>query len=70
MSVSGYCRCSDTELTQAIMDRGGYNRSSTPSLGRGGYNRDVKISGISRPSNPSSLTVRSARTHDGRGGYN
>ncbi|KAI5207618.1 hypothetical protein E4T42_08881 [Aureobasidium subglaciale] len=81
MPVSGYCRCSDTELInnnsttpimqiQAIMGRGGYNRSSTPSLGRGGYNRDVKTSGISRPSNPSSLTVRSARTYDGRGGYN
>ncbi|KAI5210461.1 hypothetical protein E4T39_00265 [Aureobasidium subglaciale] len=56
--------------TQAIMGRGGYNRSSTPSLGRGGYNRDVRASGISRPSNPSSLIVRSARTYDGRGGYN
>jgi hypothetical protein len=56
---------------QAIMGRGGYNRISFPSLGRGGYNRDVKTSGISRPSNPSSLTVRSARAvDDGRGGYN
>jgi hypothetical protein len=57
--------------TQAIMGRGGYNRISSPILGRGGYNRDVKTSGISRPSNPSSLTVRSARANDdGRGGYN
>jgi hypothetical protein len=57
--------------TQAIMGRGGYNRISSPALGRGGYNRDVKTSGISRPSNPSSLTVRSARAaDDGRGGYN
>jgi hypothetical protein len=57
--------------TQAIMGRGGYNRISSLALGRGGYNRDVKTSGISRPSNPSSLTVRSARTtDDGRGGYN
>jgi hypothetical protein len=57
--------------TQAIMGRGGYNRISSPALGRGGYNRDVKSSGISRPSNPSSLTVRSARAaDDGRGGYN
>ncbi|CAD0113120.1 unnamed protein product [Aureobasidium uvarum] len=56
---------------QAIMGRGGYNRTSSPTLGRGGYNRDVKASGISRPSNPSSLTVRSARAaDDGRGGYN
>jgi hypothetical protein len=57
--------------TQVIMGRGGYNRISSPALGRGGYNRDVKTSGISRPSNPSSLTVRSARANnDGRGGYN
>jgi len=58
--------------TQAIMGRGGYNRISPPTLGRGGYNRDVKSSGISRPSNPSSLTVRSARSaaDEGRGGYN
>lgn len=58
--------------TQAIMGRGGYNRISSPALGRGGYNRDVKSSGISRPSNPSSLTVRSARAaaDEGRGGYN
>ncbi|KAI4851726.1 hypothetical protein E4T44_01959 [Aureobasidium sp. EXF-8845] len=57
--------------TQAIMGRGGYKRISSPALGRGGYNRDVKSSGISRPSNPSSLTVRSARAaDDGRGGYN
>ncbi|KAL2031139.1 hypothetical protein VTO58DRAFT_106490 [Aureobasidium pullulans] len=57
----------------AIMGRGGYNRNSTIALGRGGYNRDVKTSGISRPNNPSSLTVRSARSadkDDGRGGYN
>ncbi|CAD0091805.1 unnamed protein product [Aureobasidium mustum] len=57
--------------TQALMGRGGYNRTS-PILGRGGYNRDIKTSGISRPSNPSSLVVRSARVaaDDGRGGYN
>lgn len=57
--------------TQALMGRGGYNRISHPNLGRGGYNRDIKIGGISRPSNPSSLVVRSARaSDDGRGGYN
>ncbi|KAG9556124.1 hypothetical protein KCU71_g5645, partial [Aureobasidium melanogenum] len=55
--------------TQALMGRGGYNRISAPVLGRGGYNRDIKTSGISRPSNPSSLVVRSARcvaSDDGR----
>lgn len=55
---------------QALMGRGGYNRTASPLLGRGGYNRDIKTSGISRPSNPSSLIVRSARVaDDGRGGY-
>lgn len=54
---------------QAIMGRGGYNKA-----GRGGYNRypssDIKSSGVSRPSNPSTL-IRSARSNDdGRGGYN
>ncbi|KAH0401723.1 hypothetical protein KCU89_g3873, partial [Aureobasidium melanogenum] len=64
---------STTMQTQALMGRGGYNRISAPVLGRGGYNRDIKTSGISRPSNPSSLVVRSARcvaSDDGRGGYN
>lgn len=60
---------------QAIMGRGGYNKS-----GRGGYNRlssgsDIKSSGISRPSSPSTMGIRSAKKGDeekdqGRGGYN
>lgn len=59
---------------QAIMGRGGYNKSA--SAGRGGYNRfestsDVKSSGISRPSSPSTMAIRSSRSDDdGRGGYN
>lgn len=58
--------------TRAALGRGGYNPNSLPLLGRGGYNRDIKTSGISRPTNPSSLGVRSARcvADDGRGGYN
>lgn len=58
--------------TQALMGRGGYNRIFASALSRGGCNRDIKTSGISRPSNPSSLVVRSARilSDDGRGGYN
>lgn len=60
-----------TMHAQAIMGRGGYNKS-----GRGGYNRfpstsDVKSSGVCRPSNPYSMGIRSSRSNDdGRGGYN
>ncbi|THZ16326.1 hypothetical protein D6C89_09310 [Aureobasidium pullulans] len=71
--INHHLKTTPNMYTQAIMGRGDYNRNSTITLGRGGYNRDVKTSGISRPNNPSSLTVRSARSadkDDGRGGYN
>ncbi|THX92191.1 hypothetical protein D6D03_10545 [Aureobasidium pullulans] len=73
LQISHHLKTTSNMYTQATMGRGGYNRNSTITLGRGGYNRDVKTSGISRPNNPSSLTVRSARSadkDDGRGGYN
>ncbi|THV95425.1 hypothetical protein D6D27_03245 [Aureobasidium pullulans] len=73
LQIDHHLKTTSNMYTQAIMGRGGYNRNLTITLGRGGYNRDVKTSGISRPNNPSSLTVRSARSadkDDGRGGYN